>query len=184
MTFNEALKLVGNAEGKWTNDPRDVNGGLTVCGISRKQCPDAPIWNYVDRLLGRGLSLASAEKIARSDHYFMGLVEAFYRGKYWNVCKCDDLPNLLRYPMFSAAVNIGHVQASKILQRACGAKADGKIGAITLRACFAIDEGILCNLFCERWRAYYRTLVKNNPKFEVYAKGWQNRVSNVVRDNH
>lgn len=184
MTFDEALRLVGVAEGRWTNDPRDINGGLTACGISRKQNPDAGIWEYVDRLLSRGNSLAQVEKIARSDPYFMNLVSAFYRGRYWNTCNCDNLPNLLRYPVFSASVNIGHVQASKLLQKAVGTKQDGKIGPITTRACRLMDSGILCNAFCENWRNYYKSLVKKNPKFEVYAKGWQNRVTNAIKDNH
>ncbi len=184
MNFNEALCLLGSAEGRWTNDPRDVNGGLTACGIARKQNPDCAIWPYVDRLLGRGCTLAQAEKIARDDPYFMGLVSAFYRGKYWNVCSCDDLPNLIRYPLFSAAVNIGHTQAGKLLQKACGAKQDGKIGPITIRTCRATDIGILCNAFCANWRAYYKSIIKKNPNFAVYEKGWMNRVANVERDNH
>lgn len=184
MTFNEALKKINTAEGRWTNDPRD-HGGMTACGIARNFNPKAAIWPYIDNLMAKGNTLAQVERIARGDPFFMNMVDAFYRGKYWNACRCDELPNLLRYPVFSAAVNIGVAQASKILQRSAGAKADGIIGVLTIRACKSIDGGILANLFCENWRNYYKALVKKNPSaYGIYEKGWNNRVDNVIRDNH
>lgn len=48
MEFSDAYKLVGLAEGKFTNDPND-RGGLTCCGLSRNKNPHLGIWPLIDK---------------------------------------------------------------------------------------------------------------------------------------
>lgn len=183
MNFTEAYKRVGLAEGKWSNHPND-KGGLTCCGIARKKNPDSAIWPYVDKLLERGVSFAEAEKIARSDPHFMSLVEAFYRGKYWNIPKCDTLPALWRYPVFSCAVNCGEFKAIQLLQRALGVAADGIFGPKTRYAIIHADKQQVLNAFYTHWEKRYYQIVANDSTQSVFLNGWLNRIKAVQKDNH
>ena len=182
MQFEKALKLVGIAEGGYSNNPLDA-GGETISGIARNANPDWQGWPMIDRWKERGLRGKELEKLAKSDPYFVSLVNALYRGKYWNVAKCDNMPELLKYPLFSCAVNCGPKVAIKLLQRAAGVKDDGIFGRITRTACERIPQRELCALFCEKWENYYRAIVKNKPSQAVFLKGWLNRINNVLRDN-
>lgn len=183
MEFSKALKLVSLAEGKWTDDPQD-SGGLTACGLARNKNPDLPIWDIIDKYIKRGLSLSETEKVCRADTYFMGLVEAVYKGRYWDTAHCDDLPNILRYPMFSASVNIGYKWAIRLLQKAAEIKADGIFGKQTKVACKILNTEKLCERFYNYWAAYYKALVKEKPEYEKYIKGWLNRIEDVKENNY
>lgn len=183
MNFTEAYNKVGLAEGKWSNHKND-KGGVTCCGIARAKNPDCSIWTYVDKLLSRGISLADAEKIARSDPYFMQLVEAFYRGKYWNIPKCDTLPALWRYPIFSCAVNCGEFKAIELLQKALGVEADGIFGPKTRYAVSHADINPTLTIFYQLWEKRYYEIVAKDPTQAVFLNGWLNRIKAVQKDNH
>lgn len=183
MDYNKALKLVGLAEGRWTNDPDD-SGGMTACGIARNKNPHSKIWPYIDRLLERGCTLAQVENIAREDKYFMDMVAAFYRGLYWNACRCDDIPGILRYPVFSCSVNCGPKIAIKLLQKALSISADGLFGPMTYRALRLNQPAQILPSFITYWHQYYDDLVTANPyKYSKYINGWHNRISNVLENN-
>lgn len=182
MNPEKAIKLVGIAEGKWTNDPRD-SGGITACGLARNKNPDLDIWKTIDKYLNRGLSLAQIEKICRDDKSFMRQVYSIYVGRYWNTAHCDDMPKKLKYPVFSCSVNCGHMWAIKLLQRAAGIKSDGIFGRNTWLACKYQNTNELCDKFYDCWIAYYKAIVKNNPKQQVFLKGWLNRIEQVKKDN-
>lgn len=185
MKFYEALQLVGLAEGKWTNDPND-NGGMTACGIARNANPKSKIWEIIDKYLERGKTLSETEKICRADPHFMSLVESLYKGKYWDACRCDELPNLWRYPMFSCSVNCGSSIAIQILQKCVGVKTDGIYGGKTTAAVrnYEHTEKYFVDDFCDIWSKYYDRIVEKNPKQSIYLKGWKNRIANVKKDNH
>lgn len=183
MEFEKALKLVGLAEGGYSNDPRD-SGGETICGLARNKNPDLSIWQTLDAWKERGVTDGKElDRMARADLHFMGRVKAVYRGRYWNTVSCDILPPLLRYPMFSCCVNCGTKAAIEILQKSAGAKIDGKLGPLTLKAVQTTDIHILYNAFLTNWRGYYTKLVRAKPALNVYLKGWLARVDNVERDN-
>lgn len=184
MTFEEALKLVGLAEGAYTNDPDD-SGGETICGISRKNNPDSKIWEMIDTWKSRGTTDAKAlDKTARTNPEFMSMVEAIYRGKYWNACHCDKIHELYRYPMFSCAVNCGPSVAIALLQKALGIKTDGIYGIKTARAVYESIPTETLERFYNAWSEYYDKIVQKNPTNAKYLKGWKNRIANVKRDNH
>ena len=183
MEFGEAYKRVGIAEGQWANHDKD-RGGLTCCGIARTKNPDCAIWPYVDRLLERGNTLAASEKIARSDPYFMSLVEAFYRGKYWNSCQCDLMPSLWRYPVFSCAVNCGVGKAIQLLQKALGLKIDGVIGPKTKHAFLTSEKHKTLEEFYKYWEDWYKKIVAADSSQAVFLTGWQNRIKAVQAVNH
>lgn len=183
MNFEQSLKKVSIAEGKWTNNKYD-SGGITACGIARNANPDWGGWKIIDRYFERGLSLQQTEKICRADAQFMALVNALYRGKYWNTAQCPYVPELLKYPMFSCAVNCGHKIAIILLQRAAGVKDDGIFGKITRTTCNSLPQRELCERFYTKWENYYKAIVKNKPSQQVFLKGWLNRIANVRKDNY
>lgn len=183
MQYLEALHKVGLAEGKYTDDPRDI-GGLTCCGIARNKNPQCEIWPIIDKYKARGLSLAEIEKITRNDPHFMGLVESFYRGSYWMPAHCFEVNPRLKYPMFSCAVNCGYKIAIKLYQKAVGVEADGLFGNKTYYAGKKMAGEVLERKFCDLWREYYKKIVDKKPEYGIYLRGWLNRVDNVIKDNN
>jgi len=74
--FPAALALVLKAEGGFVNHPRDP-GGMTNLGVTRN------VWReWVNR------DVDEAEMRALTPE----LVTPLYKQRYWDACKCDDLP--------------------------------------------------------------------------------------------
>ena len=184
MQFEDALNLVGLAEGGYSNHPDDT-GGETICGIARNKNPNCAIWKMVDRWKARGITKPDAlTKLAKNDPEFIGIVNGFYRGLYWNSCRCDELPDLWRYPVFSCAVNCGPKTAIRLLQKVVGTTADGVYGGKTTQAVrIYVRKDLFVERFCDLWSKYYDQIVKHNPKQEVFLNGWKNRIENVIMDN-
>jgi lysozyme family protein len=103
------------------------------------------------------------------------MVEPLYKRKFWDACKCDDMPSGIDYLVFDFAVNAGVGRSAKILQTAVGVTPDGGIGPITLAAVKAQDPAELVQKFSDAKEAFYRSL----NTFETFGKGWLNRVAAV-----
>lgn len=154
MIFDYAFEKVIGHEGGYIFDPRDP-GGETKFGISKRAYPNEDIKN---------LTLARAKQIYKSD--------------YWNKCRCDDLPFEVRFDVFDAAVNSGVRQASIWLQRAVGAKPDGVIGNLTIKAAQQMD-GMTIAMRINGERLKFMTEL---PTWNAFGKGWARRISeNLMR---
>jgi lysozyme family protein len=103
------------------------------------------------------------------------MVEPLYKRKFWDACKCDELPSGIDYLVFDFAVNAGVGRSAKILQTAVGVTPDGGIGPVTLAAVKAIPEAELVEKFSQAKEDFYRSL----NTFETFGKGWLNRVAAV-----
>jgi lysozyme family protein len=99
-------------------------------------------------------------------------VEPMYKKKFWDACRCDELPVGVDYLVFDFAVNAGVGCSAKILQTAVGTTPDGAIGPKTIDAVSSTSQ--LINKFSNAKIEYYKSL--NNPKYE---RGWLNRVAEV-----
>ncbi|HEY8355387.1 MAG TPA: glycosyl hydrolase 108 family protein [Methylophilaceae bacterium] len=154
MRFDQAFQKVIGHEGGHVFDPRDP-GGETKYGICKRSYPDEDIKN---------LTLARAKQI--------------YKRDYWDKCRCDDLPFEVRFDVFDAAVNSGVRQASIWLQRAVGAKPDGVIGNLTIKAARQIDGmTIAMRINGERLR-----FMTDLPTWQHFGKGWARRIAeNLLR---
>lgn len=153
MTFERALSIIFELEGKPTDDPRDP-GGATVCGISSVKNPAFDFKNV------------SCE----SDN-----VRKFYRLNYWNPLNLDTAPAALRLTLFDCAVNQGVDFATRALQRALGIKDDGKFGAATMNAMNAANLCSVSEAFAEaRFQRYYK-----NKNWKIYGGGWSRRLVRV-----
>ena len=91
-------------------------------------------------------------------------------------CQCDAMPDVIRYPLFDAAVNSGPAQAAKWLQAAAGVKADGVIGPMTRQAATLLDPYALKAAMIGR-RLRFMTDLKNWPSF---SKGWARRLAAIL----
>jgi lysozyme family protein len=151
MTFETAIDHILRHEGGYVNDPRDP-GGETNWGISKRAYPDVNI---------KGLTREGAK--------------AIYRRDYWDRCRCDQLPLMLRLPVFDMAVNQGAIAACKTLQRAAGVLADGIIGPATMAAVDADEVNVWIGFMSRRAQRY-----AENPQIGVYGKGWFNRLMDVA----
>jgi len=157
--FPAALALVLQSEGGFVNHKFDP-GGMTNLGVTRN------VWKeWVKR------DVDEAEMRALTPE----LVTPLYKARYWDACKCDDLPRGVDYAVFDSAVNMGPGRAAKLLQAALGVTADGSIGRATIAAATAADPVELLEAFSLGKEAFYQSL----PTFATFGKGWLNRVAHV-----
>ncbi|MEN9589897.1 MAG: hypothetical protein RLZZ481_1683 [Pseudomonadota bacterium] len=157
--FPASLALILKSEGGFVNHPRDP-GGMTNLGVTRNVWKEW-VKHEVDEAEMRSLTPE--------------LVTPLYKQRYWDACKCDDLPRGVDYAVFDSAVNMGSSRAAKLLQTALGVTADGVIGRATIAAATAADPTELLEAFSLGKEAFYQSL----PTFATFGKGWLNRVAHV-----
>jgi lysozyme family protein len=103
-------------------------------------------------------------------------VEPLYKKKYWDAVRADELPSAgIAYLIFDFAVNAGAGRSIKTLQTAVGVDSDGWFGPKTMEAVNAIDPHELIERFSKAKEDFYCGL----PTFDVFGKGWLNRVADV-----
>ena len=160
--WDRSFQLLLKSEGGYVDHPSDP-GGRTNLGVTQA------VWeNWVGR--------SSNEKEMRS--LTADMVEPLYKKKYWDACKCDELPNGLDYLVFDFAVNAGVGRSIKTLQTSVGATPDGAIGAKTLQAVMVCSKDQLINKFSDEKLKFYQSL----PTFATFGRGWTNRVAHVKTD--
>jgi lysozyme family protein len=156
MNFETAFDLLITHEGGFSNHPDDP-GGATMYGVTEVV---ARAEGYTGPM--RDLTLDFAKKV--------------YRKNYWDACRCDAMPELLRYPLFDASVNSGPKQAIKWLQSAAGIKSDGIIGPMTQQAVAVLNPyDLKMTMLGARLR--FMTNLTNWPSF---SKGWARRVAAIL----
>lgn len=156
MNFETAFDLLITHEGGFSNHPDDP-GGATMYGVTETV---ARANGYQGAM--RDMPLSFAKKI--------------YKAMYWDTCRCDSMPDAIRYPLFDAAVNSGPGQAIKWLQSAVGVKVDGAIGPVTQQAVnMAAPQVLRQQMIGKRLR--FMTELKNWPSF---SKGWARRIAAIL----
>lgn len=157
--FPKSLALVLKSEGGFSNHPHDP-GKITNLGVTQNTW-EAYVGHQVDEAEMRGLTPE--------------IVAPFYKTKYWNPCKCDQLPLGIDYAVFDFAVNAGVSRASKTMQSALGTAADGIVGPATIGVAVNADP----DHFLEKFSAAKEQFYRNLPTFEHFGKGWLRRVAEV-----
>lgn len=148
--FDRAIKHILKHEGGYVNNPSDP-GGETNYGICKRVYPNLDI---------KHLTLEEAI--------------AIYRRDYWRFYY-DRLPYPVAAKVFDQAVNMGHKQAHKILQRALGVVDDSIIGEATIAAANSQPvEQILKGMISEQLHVYER-IIEKRPSSSVFMKGWSKR---------
>ena len=156
MDFERAFDLLITHEGGFSNHPDDP-GGATMYGVTEVV---ARAEGYIGPM--RELSLDFAKQV--------------YRKRFWDACRCDQMPDVIRYPLFDAAVNSGPSQAIKWLQVAVGVKADGVIGPITQQTVNVLPAQVTRQKMIGN-RLRFMTNLSNWPSF---SKGWARRIAAIL----
>lgn len=111
--FEDAYAKTREHEGGYANDPDDV-GGETYKGISRVFNPSWDGWAIVDRYR----SHSSFPDTLDFDKELQEKVRVFFKAKYFDTFRGDDMPKELAMEMFDTAVNLGEGRAVTYLQTA------------------------------------------------------------------
>lgn len=157
IDFDQAFDRLINHEGGYSNDPRDpgnwtggrVNVGElkgTKFGIASHSYPNLDIKN---------LSIQDAK--------------AIYRRDFWDIL--NDAHPAVKFQLFDAAVNHGHGNSIRFLQRAVKVADDGVWGNISQAALKAMDH----NDVLLRFVAYRLKFWASLNTFNVHGRGWVNR---------
>jgi len=157
MSFEKAIERVLTHEGGYVNDPRD-NGGETNWGITIA----------VARANGYQGSMRTMSRVQ---------AKAIYRKQYWDAVKADQLPFIIAYQLFDAAVNHGVRRAVMLMQQCVGTTQDGVIGGKTIQAINTRNPQQLALLFNAVRLEFYAGL----GDFAHFGKGWTRRVAANLR---
>ena len=164
--FNQALIQVLKSEGGFQSDPSDSGNtlpdgraGCTNLGVTQRA------W---EAFVGHPVTWKDMQELTPEK------VTPFYKRKYWDVVRGDDLPNGLDYIMFDFAINAGPGRAIKLLQACVGEQVDGMLGPISMSTIKAMPSKQLIERFSDAKTKYYKGL--NNP---TYEHGWLARVDTV-----
>lgn len=166
--FEKVLPLLFNDEGGYCNDAGDP-GGPTKWGII-----------YDDLVVWRGCpkSASLAQRIAAVRAVDQAEAAAIYKAKYWDSLKCDDLPAGVDYCVFDFGVNSGIARAARELQRIVGAKMDGIVGGMTLKAVGAVAPEKIIDALSDRRMSFLQGL----RTWRLFGRGWRARVLHVHAD--
>lgn len=157
--FEKCFAEVLKHEGGFVNHPKDP-GGITNLGVTKKT------W---DEWTGEDVSPDDMKALTPN------LVKPLYKNRYWDACRCDDLPSGVDYCVFDTAVNSGRVRATKFLQSVVGAVPDGAIGPVTIAS--ANDKG--ARLTIEQFIDKRELFLRGLSNFPTFGNGWLNRTKNV-----
>lgn len=157
--WQKSFELMLKSEGGYVNNPADP-GGMTNLGVTKAT------W---ENWIGRESDEAEMRALTPEK------VEPLYKRKFWDMCKCDDLPDGIDYLVFDFAVNAGPGRSAKILQTAVSVTPDGGIGPMTLAAVAQHSPADLIEKFSQSKEDFYRSL----NTFATFGKGWLNRVAHV-----
>lgn len=147
--FDRAIKPVLQHEGGYVNDPVDP-GGETNFGITKRNYPQLDI---------KHLTVEEAIEI--------------YRRDYWRPIYDEMTDGDAACKIFDMAVNMGHRQAHKLLQRGVGVDDDGVFGPVTLAAANGCHN--LTDRLCKQQAKFYQVLVMKRPALHKFLNGWLSR---------
>lgn len=162
--FERSLHEVLKHEGGYVDHPRDPGGatnlGVTL-GTAKAHDLDIDGDGDVDKI--------DVRKLKPRD------VRPVYRHSYWLPVGCDVLPAGVDLMVFDLAVNSGVRRAAVMLQECVGAKADGKVGPMTLGAVRRLPPAEVVLRLRNRRERFYRGL----REFPTFGRGWLRRLSEV-----
>lgn len=164
--FEKSLDLILKDEGGFTTDVRD-NGNKLPDGRAGSTNLGVTQANW-EAYVGHPVTWNDMKALTRET------VAPFYKRKYWDMVRGDELPIGIDYMAFDFAVNAGVGRSVKLLQQAVGVNQDGAIGPLTLSAINAIPVAQLIERFSDAKEVWYKSL--HNV---TYEKGWLSRVARV-----
>lgn len=108
----------------------------------------------------------------------------FYHQTYWLPLQLDALSDANLEPValaiFDQAVHSGAVTAMRLVQRAAGARVDGRMGPVTLSAIAQCGEKRFLLEFTSRILARYARIVAADTTQAVFLEGWVGRANRLL----
>lgn len=152
LPFDIAIERILSHEGGYINHPNDP-GGETKWGIAKRSYPELNI---------AGLTRSQAI--------------AIYRRDFWEPL-ANALPREVVFQAVDAAVNHGHGNATRWLQRAVGVADDGVVGPVTRAAISTADPKDLVLRFNAERLEFYTKL----STWLTFGRGWARRIADNLR---
>lgn len=159
MSFERAFPIILKHEGGYVDHPKDP-GGATNLGITI---------GTLSHWLGRPATKAEVRALTPEK------VAPIYRRNYWDAVRGDQLPRGLDLVTFDAGVNSGPSRGASWTQQAVGAKADGKIGSLTLAAVRKTATATAIKRATDFRLAFLQGL----SHWSTFGRGWGRRVGEV-----
>ena len=167
MTDVEIIEAIIEREGGYVDHPAD-KGGPTKYGITI---------GTLGQWRGHPVSDDDVKAL------FIEEARLIYGQRYLKAPGFDQIvDSKLRAFIVDAGVNHGPTAATKMLQRAVGAKVDGVMGPDTLLKLGHADAQRIYLEACAERVVFYGGIVTRNPEQAVFALGWANRVAQFIRE--
>ena len=183
MNYTQAFNLLMSLEFSRPENALHKNpteNGLTFMGIYEAANPNWQGWGQVRAAINAYGDLKKASVALYNDDALVNLVASFYKKTYWDALCLDDANSQLKAnELFCFAVNVGVKSAVRVLQGMLGLQCDGIMGQETLRALDNYNEQAFDVDFDRAEIAYYRNLIRKNPRLGIYERGWENRARSV-----
>jgi lysozyme family protein len=168
-SFDDSIKnmIIENEGTKFTNRPND-RGGPTKFGITLR---------FFKECLGDHKTVEDLKNLTQEQA--LDIYEKFI----WNDFQFSNFSDQkVANKVFDMTINMGHVQAFKILQRACndfGAwlplVVDGVLGKKTIGFVNSISSVALLLQIRKRCIRFYLDIIDRDPTQEKFKKGWLRR---------
>jgi lysozyme family protein len=143
------------------SDDRGDPGGKTMCGIIQRE--------YDHFRKSRRLPVRDVRLIQEWEGH------TIYYSWYW-LPHCPDLPAGLNLSFFDSSVNMGTVEAIRILQRTIGLPPDGLWGPKTAaEVALTPASAAVINTFAEHRLAAYKEI----HTFHLFGHGWTARTERI-----
>ena len=183
MNYTQAFNLLMSLEFSRPENALHKNpteNGLTFMGIYEVANPSWSGWKQIKTAINAYGDLKKASIALYNDDALVNLVASFYKKTYWDALCLDDANSQLKAnELFCFAVNVGVKSAVRVLQNMLGLQCDGIMGQETLRALNNYSEQAFDVDFDRAEIAYYRNLIRKNPRLDVYEQGWENRARKI-----
>jgi lysozyme family protein len=154
--MDKAFEWILRTEGSYVDDPND-RGGETKYGISKRSYPDLDIAD---------LTIEDAQEI--------------YRVDYFDAHRCGELHPKVGLFLFDMLVNHRPKAATRMLQRAVGATADGIIGPNTINLANGIDADYIVRELSLDRLDLYDTIIARDRTQARFKEGWRGRVLDLL----
>jgi lysozyme family protein len=166
-SFNVAIKHVLKWEGGLVDHPADP-GGLTNRGIT---------WGvfkgYAHTVLGIDPTRENLVNLTETQ------ASEIYRQVFWRNIKGDQINDQnIANALLDGHVNMGR-NGIKLMQRECGAEADGIVGPKTIDAINKAAPLVLFQGYIDARKIYYQKLADRKPQMGVFLTGWINRIDDL-----
>lgn len=169
--FVFAQGFVQKWEGGLCDDAGDP-GGITKYGVSLRYLKDLP--KTIADIDGDGdVDADDIRALSKDD------AARLFKRSFWDEPKTYLLEDPVAFVFYDTAVNCGVGRASRLLQRAVGAKEDGVVGPMTRAMCKNVSSFHAASAMIRCRETFYRSLVEQKPEMGKFLKGWLNRTADL-----